>query len=130
MPRRESLWARYPDYRVELEQRAQRVRARVGDAVIADSTRTVLLNETRHDPVVYFPREDVRMDRLERTDHESFCPFKGEAAYYTIRTGDAPLENAVWSYEDPFEQAAGLKDYVAFYPDRVTIDRAELDSAD
>ena len=67
---------------------------------------------------MYFPREDVRMDRLERTAHESFCPFKGDASYWCLVAGDRREENAVWSYEDPFEQVAGLRDYVAFYDDR------------
>jgi uncharacterized protein (DUF427 family) len=79
--------------------------------------------ETKHEPVVYFPREDVRFEALERTDHKSFCPFKGEASYWTLRVADRAEENAVWSYEDPFDEVAGLEDYVAFYADRVEWER-------
>ena len=87
--------------------------------MIADSARTLVVRETKHDPVVYFPREDVRLDAMQRTEHETFCPFKGEASYWTLRVGDRVEENAVWTYEDPFDEVAGLKDYVSFYPDRV-----------
>jgi uncharacterized protein (DUF427 family) len=59
---------------------------------------------------------------LERTDLETFCPFKGNASYWTLAASGQRDENAVWSYEDPFDQVAGLKDYVAFYPDRVQVE--------
>ena len=121
MPRGESLYHLYPDYRVDLEPREGRWIATCGGEPIADSTRTLLVRETKHDPVVYFPRADVRFDRLEKTDHETFCPFKGHASYWTIRAGDRVEENAVWGYDDPFEQVADLADYVAFYGDRVEI---------
>lgn len=118
MPR-ESLWGKVPDYRVDLDPSPQRVTARLGDAVLADSERALVVRETKHAPVVYFPREDVRFDRLERTGHQTFCPFKGEASYWSLRLGDRVEENLVWSYEAPFAEVAGLKDYVAFWPDRV-----------
>jgi uncharacterized protein (DUF427 family) len=119
MPRGKSLYRKYPDHRVDLEPSSQRVRVEFDGELIAESDRTLIVRETRHDPVVYFPRDGVRFDRLERTDHETFCPFKGEASYWTLRVGDRVEENAVWSYEDPFDEVADLKDYVAFYPDRV-----------
>jgi uncharacterized protein (DUF427 family) len=125
MKRRESLYHRVPDYRVDLEPSAARIRVHIGDTTLADSTRTLTVRETKHDPVVYFPREDVRFELLERTSHETFCPFKGEASYWSIRAGDRLEENSVWSYEDPFDQVAGLKDYVAFYPERVEWERSQ-----
>jgi len=91
MPKRQSLYAKYPGYSVELEANSERVRVSLGGETIADSSKTLNVLEGRYDPVVYFPREDVRMDLLERTDHETFCPFKGEAAYWTIRVGDRGL---------------------------------------
>jgi uncharacterized protein (DUF427 family) len=78
-----------------------------------------LVLETKHDPVVYFPREDVRFELLEATGHSSFCPFKGEASYWSARVNDRVEDNVVWGYEEPFEEVAALKDYVSFYPDRV-----------
>ena len=123
MPERPSQYHKFPDYRVDLEPDGERVRVRVGGEILADSTRALIVRETRHDPVVYLPREDVRLDLLERTDHRTFCPFKGEASYWTLRAADRVEENAVWSYEDPFDEVAGLKDYMAFYPDRVDWER-------
>ena len=112
---------RQPDCR--LDPSSEHVRVRLGGELIADSRRTLVVRETKHDPVVYFPREDVRLDLLERTEHTTFCPFKGDACYWSIRAGDRVEENAVWSYEDPFPEVAGLKDYVSFYPDRVEWER-------
>ena len=122
MPRGESLYHKYPDYEVRLEPSSERTRVSVAGTVVADSERTLVVRETRHDPVVYFPREDVRFEHLERTDHETFCPFKGDASYWTLRAGDAVSENSAWSYEDPFEQVEGLRDHVAFYADRVELE--------
>ena len=119
MTKRESLWGKVPGYRVDLEPDPRRVRVRLSGVAIAETTRALLVRETRHAPVVYFPREDVHLERLEATAHRSYCPFKGEARYWTIRAGDRVAENAAWSYEDPFQQVAGLKDCVAFYEDRV-----------
>lgn len=119
MPKRESLYHEYPDYRVDLEPNAERVCVRFNGEIVADSTKTLVVRETKHDPVVYVPRADVRFDLLEATDHATFCPFKGEASYWTLRVGDRTEENVVWGYADPFEQVSALVDYVAFYPDRV-----------
>jgi uncharacterized protein (DUF427 family) len=119
VPKRESLYARYPDYRVDLEPCSERIRVSLDNETIADSTRTLTVRETKHDPVVYFPREDVRFERLVATDHASFCPFKGDASYWSVRSQNRFEENVVWGYEDPFDEVASLKDYVSFYPDRV-----------
>ena len=124
MSRRESLYHKYPDYRVDLTPSKVRVRVRWRGKQLADSTRALDVLESKHDPVVYFPREDVDFSLLERTEHESFCPFKGEASYWSLSDGaGAREENAVWSYEDPFDEVAGLKDYVSFYADRVEWER-------
>jgi len=119
MPRRESLYHEYPDHRVDLEPSSKHIRVKVGGEVIADSVRPLTVLETNHEPVTYFPRQDVRFDLLERTSQRTFCPFKGEASYWTIRTKSDTLENAVWGYEEPFAEVDRLKDYVAFYADRV-----------
>lgn len=125
MPSRRSLYAEYPDYRVDLEPNPRRVRVTIDGELIADSTRTLVVRESRLEPVLYFPIEDMEPDRLERTDHQTFCPFKGEASYWTIRTDSRAEENAVWGYEDPFDEVAGLRGYVAFYADRVDLQQAE-----
>ena len=117
--RRESGFKTNPDYKVTLEASPRRVRVKFNGETIADSSAAHLLFETRHLPVYYFPRADVRMDLLTPTDHHSFCPYKGTASYWTIRVGDRASENAVWGYPDPFDEVPALKDFVAFYWDRV-----------
>jgi uncharacterized protein (DUF427 family) len=124
MPKGESLYHRHPDYEVRLDASPTRRHARFAGETVADSAEALVVRETKHDPVVYFPRKDVRFDLLERTDHHTFCPFKGEASYWTLRVGERVAENAVWGYEDPFEEVAALADYVAFYPDRVEVSEA------
>lgn len=115
------LHDRFPDHRVELTPHPHRAHASLGGDTIADSTRALRVLETDHAPVIYFPREDVRMERLERTDHRTFCPFKGEACYWTVRAGGRVEVNAAWSYESPFEPVAGLAGHVAYYADRVQV---------
>lgn len=122
MPRGESLYHKYPDYRVDLEPSERRVTVRFNGETLVNTTNALVVRETNHDAVLYFPREDVRMELLERTDHETFCPFKGEASYWSLAAGGRREQNAAWSYEDPFDQVAGIKDYLAFYTDRVEWD--------
>jgi uncharacterized protein (DUF427 family) len=108
-----------PDYRITFEPSPRRVRVRFNGEWIADSTRAHLLFETRHLPIYYFPRADVRMDLLRATEHHTYCPYKGTAAYWSIAIGDRSSENAVWGYPEPFAEVAAIEDYVAFYWDRV-----------
>ncbi len=122
MPRGESLYHKYPDYRVDLEPSERRVTVRFNGETLVDTERALVVRETNHDAVLYFPREDVRMELLERSDHETFCPFKGEASYWSLAAAGRREQNAAWSYEDPFDQVAGIKDYLAFYADRVEWD--------
>ncbi len=119
---------KYPDHTVVIEPSLSRVRVEFAGETIADSTRARRVLEGSYAPVVYVPREDLRSDLIEKTDHSSYCPFKGRASYYTIRAGDRVSESAIWSYEDPYDQVAELKGCAAFYPDRVdalTEDAAE-----
>jgi uncharacterized protein (DUF427 family) len=90
-----------------------------GGVTVADSAEALLLRETGYDPVYYFPREHVAVDLLERTDRETYCPFKGTAAYWTLRAGDRTLENAVWSYEAPYDEIESIRERLAFYPSAV-----------
>jgi uncharacterized protein (DUF427 family) len=118
-PVRQSGYLSRPDYDVHFEPCPKRVRVLFGGETIADSTHVERLHETRHLPVYYFPRADVRMELLTPTEHESFCPYKGEASYWTVTAGGKTAENAVWSYEAPFPEAAEIKDYLAFYWNRM-----------
>ncbi|MBV9606364.1 MAG: DUF427 domain-containing protein, partial [Solirubrobacterales bacterium] len=95
------------------------LRVMVGGETIADSRNALMVSESGHQPVYYFPAEDVRADVLEPSDRHTRCPKKGEASYHTIRVGDTVLESAAWYYPEPLEAAAALKDLIAFYWDRM-----------
>jgi uncharacterized protein (DUF427 family) len=112
-------FAERPDYRVDLVPCLKRVRAEFGGEVIVDSTRALVLRETEHVAVYYFPRADVRFDLLEATAHHSHCPFKGDAVYWSVEAGGKQSENSVWGYPEPFDEVPDLADLVAFYWDRV-----------
>lgn len=88
---------------------------RAGGAVLGESQNALELVEGAYEPVIYFPREDIAMAFLDESDHRSNCPHKGEARYFSIVTKSTTLENAVWSYEDPKEDVARIKGYLAFY---------------
>ncbi|MDQ3680649.1 MAG: DUF427 domain-containing protein [Actinomycetota bacterium] len=107
------------EHRIWTEESPRRVRVVFAGETIVDSTRARLLHETGIPPVHYFPTSDVRTELLERSDHRSVCPFKGEASYWTIAVDGRRAEAAVWGYEDPLPERADIKDHVAFYPERV-----------
>src|SRR5579859_4128806 len=102
-------------HRVHVEASPRRVRVRFNGEVIADSTRAVLLRETGHLPVYYFPPEDVRQDVLQPTDQHTHCPFKGDASYWTVQVGDKVAENVMWGYQDPLPGREDIRGYRAFY---------------
>ena len=106
-------------YRISLEPHPHRVKVVFDGIALADSDRAVVLRETRHAPVVYFPKADVRMDLLEPTGYRTHCPFKGDATYWSVEVGERRVENAVWAYEEPIAEAAPLAEHVAFYRNRV-----------
>jgi uncharacterized protein (DUF427 family) len=93
---------------------------------IADTRAALTLKEAAYPPVQYIPRKDVDMTQLQRTAHQTYCPYKGECAYYSIPAGGERSANAVWSYEAPHAAASAIREYLAFYPDRV--DTIEIDS--
>jgi uncharacterized protein (DUF427 family) len=96
-----------------------RVVVTVGGQVIADTSDALTLREASYPAVQYIPRRDVDMAALTRSEHTTYCPYKGDASYYSIPAGGDRSVNAVWTYETPFEAMAQIKDYFAFYPDRV-----------
>ncbi len=108
-----------PDHPITLTPNRERVLVRVGGALVADTRAALTLKEASYPPVQYIPRKDVDMNLLQRTDHSSYCPFKGDASYYSIPSGGEKSVNAVWSYENPYPSVGQIKDYVAFYPTRV-----------
>jgi uncharacterized protein (DUF427 family) len=108
-----------PDHPITVEANPGRVVVSLAGHVLADSTDALGLREASYPVAYYIPRKDVDFSVLERTDHTTYCPYKGESAYYSIRVGDKLAENAVWTYETPYDSVAEIKDHVAFYPDRV-----------
>ena len=91
----------------------------VAARVVADTQNALTLREANYPPVQYIPPRDVDMTLLERTDHATYCPYKGDCAYYSIPLGGERSTNAVWSYEAPYAVVASIEGYLAFYPDRV-----------
>jgi uncharacterized protein (DUF427 family) len=108
-----------PDHPITIEPNAQRVIVTLAGKTIADSRRALTLREAAYPAVQYIPREDVDMSLLLRTEHSSYCPYKGDASYYSIPAGGERAVNAVWTYETAYESVASIAGHVAFYPDRV-----------
>jgi uncharacterized protein (DUF427 family) len=108
-----------PDHPITVTPNRERVLVRVAGALIADTREALVLQEASYPPVQYIPRKDVDMNLLQRTNHSSYCPFKGDASYYSIPSGGEKSVNAVWTYENPYPAVGQIKDYVAFYPSRV-----------
>ena len=108
-----------PDHPISIQPSLDRVVVKFGGEVIAHTNRALTLREGKYSPVEYIPRADARMEFLTKTDHHTGCPYKGEASYFTIKAGGRSAENAVWTYETPFDAVGEIKEYLAFYPDRV-----------
>lgn len=108
-----------PDHPITIERNPARVVVTVAGRVIADTSNALTLREADYDAVQYIPRNDVDMTLLERTHHATYCPYKGDCAYYSIPIGNERAVNAVWTYESPYAAVAEIKDHLAFYPDRI-----------
>jgi uncharacterized protein (DUF427 family) len=110
-----------PDHPITITPTPGRVVVTVAGRVVADSRAALTLQEASYPAVQYIPRGDVDMSLLERTAQSSYCPYKGDCAYYGIPSGGPRAANAVWSYEAPYPATAAIKEHLAFYPDRVEI---------
>ncbi len=108
-----------PDHPITIERNPSRVIVSVAGRTIADTRDALTLREAAYAPVQYVPRKDVALSLLKRTDHATYCPYKGDCAYYSIPLGGERSVNAVWTYEAPYAAVAEIKDHLAFYPDRV-----------
>jgi uncharacterized protein (DUF427 family) len=116
-----------PDHPITIERQGRRIVVTIAGRVLADTTGALTLREASYPPVQYVPRKDVDMSLLSRTEHSTYCPFKGDASYYSIPAGADRSVNAVWTYEAPFDAVAEIRDHLAFYPDRVdSIEEREL----
>jgi uncharacterized protein (DUF427 family) len=108
-----------PDHPISVAPHAKRVRVKFNGVVVADSSRTLVMHEGGYPLVFYIPRADVDGSLLVRTEHSTYCPYKGDASYFSIRVGERTSENAIWTYETPFDAVAPIKEYLAFYAARV-----------
>jgi uncharacterized protein (DUF427 family) len=108
-----------PEHRIATKPAGVRVRVTFNGELVADSREAVRMDEGNYAAVYYFPRKDAKMERLVRTTHSTYCPFKGHASYYTLSSGGRTAENAVWSYETPYDEMGVIKELLAFYPDKV-----------
>jgi uncharacterized protein (DUF427 family) len=108
-----------PDHPISIDRHRKRVLVTIGDQVIADTTDALTLREATYPAVHYIPRKDVDMTALARSETSSYCPFKGDASYYSLPAGGARSVDAIWTYEAPYDAVAAIKGHLAFYPDRV-----------
>jgi uncharacterized protein (DUF427 family) len=108
-----------PDHPISIQRNPARVVVSAAGRVVADTGNAVTLREADYPAVQYIPREDVDFSQLERTDHATYCPYKGDCSYYSVPAGGRKSINAVWSYENPFPAVAQIRGHVAFYPDKV-----------
>jgi uncharacterized protein (DUF427 family) len=108
-----------PSHPITVTRNPARLVVKVAGSVIADTRNALTLREASYPPVQYIPRQDVDMKLLQRTDHTTYCPYKGDCNYFSIPAGGDRSVNAVWTYESPYPAVAEIKDHVAFYPNRV-----------
>jgi uncharacterized protein (DUF427 family) len=110
------------DHPITIEKNPNRVVVTLGGQVLADTRNALTLREAKYPAVQYIPRGDVDMARLSRTEHSTYCPFKGDCSYHSL-PGERGI-NAVWTYEAPFPAVEAIRDHLAFYSDRVEITEA------
>lgn len=108
-----------PDHPITITRTPGLVTISVNGRRIASSREALTLKETVYPAVQYIPRKDVDMTQLQRTSHRTYCPYKGESVYYSIPAGGERSVNAVWTYEAPYPAVSAIKEYLAFYPERV-----------
>jgi uncharacterized protein (DUF427 family) len=108
-----------PDHPISIQRNARGVVVRVAGQVVADTRNALKLQEASYPPVLYIPRSDVDMSKLQRTDHTTYCPYKGDCTYFSVSSGGTKAINAVWSYEKPYASVSMIDHHLAFYPSRV-----------
>lgn len=110
-----------PDHPITVEKNPARVTVRVGGQVVADTTAALVLQESNYPAVQYVPLADVDQSLLTATDTSTYCPYKGDASYYSLTTPDGELTDVIWTYREPYPAVADIAGHVAFYADKVEI---------
>jgi uncharacterized protein (DUF427 family) len=110
------------EHPITIDPTGKHVVVRVNGDIVADTYRALQLQESTYAAVQYIPLEDVVQDRLTRTDTSTYCPYKGEAAYYSVTTaaGDT-VDDVIWFYDQPYPAVAAIAGHVAFYPDKAEV---------
>jgi len=108
-----------PDHPITIEPSTSRIVVTVAGQIVADTRAALTLREAHYPPVFYIPRKDVDMTQLQRSAHSTYCPYKGDAAYFSIPLGGERSVNAIWTYESPYPAVESIREYLAFYTDRV-----------
>jgi uncharacterized protein (DUF427 family) len=116
-----------PDHPITVETSSAHVVVKAGDSVLADSSNALTLREANYPPIYYVPLADVDSELLESSDTTSYCPYKGDASYYSVRTGAGVVKDAIWFYDEPYDAVSEIAGHVAFYADRVQIDDSPPD---
>jgi uncharacterized protein (DUF427 family) len=111
-----------PDHPITIEPSTRRIKVSFDGTVIADSTQALMLREASYPAVAYVPRADVDLSKLARTDHSTYCPYKGDCSYYSVAAGGERTANSVWTYESPYAAVSAIKDYMAFYTSKLTVE--------
>jgi uncharacterized protein (DUF427 family) len=109
------------EHPITIDPTGKRVVVRINGDIVADTNQALQLQETTYPAVQYIPFSDVVQDVLTRTDTSTYCPFKGEAGYYSVTTGGGTVDDAIWFYEQPYPAVAAIAGHVAFYPDKAEI---------
>jgi uncharacterized protein (DUF427 family) len=118
-----------PEHPITITPSGDYVVVRSGAATIADSRSTLVLREANYPPVHYLPIADVDRSQLAASELTSYCPYKGDASYYSIAGDGERGSDAVWFYDDPYPAVAEIKGHVAFYSDRVELSVEAADDA-
>jgi uncharacterized protein (DUF427 family) len=109
------------DHPLVITPTGRRVTVHVNGEMVADTFQALTVQEANYPEVQYIPFSDLVEQLLVRTDTSTYCPYKGDASYYSVKTDDAMVEDVIWTYERPHAAASAIAGHVAFYPDRATV---------
>lgn len=114
-----------PDHPITIAPAGERIRICFAGQIVAESADALVLREASYPPVYYLPRADARMPHFAPSEKRTYCPYKGDCSYFSLQAGGEIAENAVWSYERPYEAVAEIAGHLAFYPEKVEIRRGD-----